>query len=336
MTQSESSIVFTSEWIQTMEKRYGNRSRSLKSWPYLIATDDEFFPIRQRVENWVADLPEAGRGKMIPNLRSTDNFWHACHELAVGSFLKELGLQVEFEKLFGEQTSDWFVCPANGLPPFIVEVFTVNVSESDFFENNQLDDLTRRLGEIPLDFAVKISCEDDSAIRQLDSKRNKKIAEAVRMWLQTHNLLSEPSFSLEGFTFEIIHRNRGYPTVQYASITKPTYAAWTPLREKIEEKIHKYKNIVLSNKIPLIVAVARGLGTDYSNFEMKNILLGGVFTESPLSNGLFTKEPLLSGVLFVERSGMAEWKIQNYPNLKATFPLPKGIFAEKSPEAIES
>ncbi len=332
MTESEPSIVFTAKWIQTVEKRYSDRPRSLKSWPYLIATDHEFFPIRQQVENWIADLPEAEQKKMTPNLRSSDNFWHTCHELAVGSFLKELGLQVEFEKQFGEQTPDWFVCSEDGLHPFIVEVFTVNVSESTDFENNQLDDLTRRLGEIPLDFAVNISREDSSAIRQLDSKRSKKIAEAVRVWLQTYNLLSEPSFSMEGFTFEIIHRDRGYETLQYASIAKPIYAAWTPLREKIEEKIHKYKNLVLSNKIPLVVAVAPGLGTDYSNFEMKNILLGGVFVESPSSDGLFAKEPLLSGALFVRREGMAQWKIDHYPNPKAAFPLLENIFGRKSQE----
>jgi hypothetical protein len=330
MSQLESSAVFTAEWIQTAEKRYGNRPRSLKSWPYLIATDGEFSSIRQQIEDWVADLSEAARKKIIPNLRSSDNFWHACHELAVGSFLKELGLQIEFEKQFGEQTPDWFVCSKDGLRPFIVEVFTVNVSESTDFENNQLDDLTRRLGEIPLDFAVKISCEDNSAIRQLDSKRSKKIAEAVRVWLQTFNGLSELSFSMNGFTFEIIHRDRGYPTVQYASPTKSIYAAWTPLREKIEGKIHKYKNLVLSNKFPLVVAVAPGLGTNYSNFEMKNILLGGVFVESPSSDGLFAKEPLLSGALFVSRESMAKWKINHYPNSKATFPLPENIFGETS------
>src|SRR5208283_3936328 len=88
MRQSESSTVFTPEWIQTVEKRYGHRPRSLKSLPYLIATDLQFYPLCQQIEKWVAGLPEAGRGKMTPNLRSSDNFWHACHELVVGSFLK--------------------------------------------------------------------------------------------------------------------------------------------------------------------------------------------------------------------------------------------------------
>jgi hypothetical protein len=53
----------------------------------------------------------------------------------------------------------------------------------------------------------------------------------------------------------------------------------------------------------------------------------------PPDDGLFTKEPLLSGALFVERSSMAEWKIQSYPNPKAAFPLPNDIFAEKSPSS---
>ena len=332
MTQSGAFTVFTAEWIQTVENRYGHLQRSQKPLPYLIATDREFFPICEKVENWIADIPETGQKKIISNLRSSDNFWHTCNELVVGSFLKGHDLQAEFEKQFGEQTPDWFVRSKDGLNPFIVEVFTANVSASIDFENNQLDELTRRLAQIPLDFAVKISCGNNSAIRQLDPKRSKNIAEAVRRWLQAYNCLSEPSFSLEGFNFEIIHRDRGYPTLQYASLTQPIYAPWTPLREKIEEKIHKYKNLALSNKIPLLVAVASGSETHYSNFEMKNILMGGVFTESPLSNGLFAKEPLLSGALFVHREGMAKWKVDYYPNPKATFPLPENVFVEKSRE----
>jgi hypothetical protein len=328
MSQPESSTVFTPEWIQMVEKRYGHRPRSLKSLPYLIATDRQFYPLFQQIEKWVAALPEAGREKMTPNLRSTDNFWHTCHELIVGSFLKELGLQVEFEKQFGKQTPDWFVVSKDGLHSFIVEVFTANVSESAEFENIQLDELTRRLGEIPLDFALRISCLENSAVRQLDSNRSKKIAEAVRKWLQANKRLSESSFSLDGFAFEIIQRNRGYATLQYATPAKPIYAAWTPLREKIERKVHKYRNLVLGNKIPLVVAVAPGSGTDYSIFEMKNILLGGVFNESPAKDGLFAREPLLSGGIFIERKGMAQWKIHHYPNPKATFPLPENIFEE--------
>ena len=332
MTQSESFTVFTAEWIQSVANRYDHRLRSQKPLPYLVATDDEFFPIRDKIENWIGEIPEAGRKKLTPNLRSSENFWHTCNELVVGGFLKKLGFQAEFEKQFGEQTPDWFVRFRDGLNPFMVEVFTANVSESIDFENNLLDELTRRLAIIPLDFFVKISCSESSAIRQLDPKRSKKIAEAVKSWLQSCDCISKPTLSMDGFTFEMIHRDRGYPTLQYATPIKSIYAAWTPLRKKIEVKIHKYKSLVLSNKIPLVVAVASGLGTDYSNFEMKSILWGGVFAESPSSNGLFTKEPLLSGALFVDRVGMAKWKVDYYPNPKATFPLPENVFIETSHE----
>ena len=325
-------MVFTPDWIQTVENRYGHLRRAQQPMPYLVATDSEFFSVREKVENWVADMPGLERAKLTPNLRSSDNFWHACHELVVGSFLKGPGFQVEFEKQFGEQTPDWFVQTEDGSNSFIVEVFTANLPESADIENNQLNELTRRLAEIPLDFAVKISCEANSAIRELDPKRSKNIAEAVRKWLQAYTCLSEQSFSLEGFTFEIIHRDRGYSTLQYASIAKPIYAAWEPLREKIAGKIHKYKGLVLSNKIPLVVAVASGSGTEYSNFEMKNILSGGVFVESPTSDSLFAKEPLLSGALFVRRVGMAIWSVDYYPNPKATFRLRENVFSEKPHE----
>jgi hypothetical protein len=331
-TKNQLSTVFTAEWIQKAEKHYSHWPRPLKPLPYLIATDRQFFPIRRKVESWVADMPEAERGKMIPNLRLTDNFWHACHELVVGSFLKGLGLHVEFEKQCGKQTPDWFVSSKDGLHPFIVEVFTVNVPESTAVENKNLHDLTRRLAEIPLDFAVKISSVDNSAIQQLNPKRSKNIANSVSVWLQAYNDHSDPSLSLEGFTFTVIGRRRGYQTLQYGGPAKPIYVAWEPLRKKIEEKIHKYKTLARSNRIPLLVAVARGSETDYSNFEMKGILLGGVSAESPSTDALFAEEPLLSGAIFVTREGMAKWKVDHYPNPKATFPLPGNVLGGMSRE----
>jgi Holliday junction resolvase-like predicted endonuclease len=328
----EASTVFSSEWIQAVEKRYGNRPRSLKSWPYLIATDNSFSSVRRQIENWVSELPGAAKAKIVPNLLSGDNFWHSYHELVVGAFLKELGLEVEFERQIGEQTPDWFAYSKDGSKSLIVEVFTVNVSESAESENTKLDELTRRLGEIDLDFLIHISCGDDSAIRQLDPSRSKKIAEAVKTWLQAYNEFSEPALEIDGFVFTVYGRNCGFPTLQYASPVRLGYYSLPSLREKIEEKIHKYKNLILSNKIPLIVAIARGLETDYSNFEVKKILFGDVFAKSPTTDGLFTNELLLSGALFVSRTEMAGWKIDNYLNPKATFPLSPSYFSQNSYE----
>jgi hypothetical protein len=329
MRQAEPSIVFNSMWIQGVEKRYGHRSRALKSWPYLIATDCEFSSIRQQIENWVAGLSETERRKTIPNLHSRDNFWHAYHELAVGNFLKKLGLQTEFEKRFDEQTPDWFACSGDGSQSFMVEVLTANVPESIDSENKRLDDLTLRLGEIPLDFLLRISCGDNSVVRQLDPQRSKRIARAVRMWLQIYNWQSKPRLCLNGFVFEVVQRNCGFPTVQYIRPAKGIYAAWTPLCKKIKEKVHKYKNLVTANKIPLVVAVAPGLETYYSNFEIKKILFGKVSVESPSGDGLFHEEPLLSGAFFIGLKGV-EWTINHYSNPQAIFPLPENIFGKGS------
>jgi hypothetical protein len=294
----------------------------------MIATDREvpFTLIHQQIEDWVAALPQAERTKMIPKLRSKDHFWHAYHELVVGNFLNGLGLKTEYERKFGEQTPDWFAYSNDGSQSFIVEVVTVNAAkESVGFEDRQLNDLTWRLGEIPLDFAVRISCVEKSAIKQLDSRRSQRIAKAVRGWLQAYNALSQPSFSLEGFAFNIVERDRGYATLQLAGPGRPIYAPSKPLREKIEGKLHKYKPLVLSNKMPLVVAVAPGLETHYSSFEMQNILLGGFFVESPLSDGLFAREPLLSAAIFVDGRVILDWTIKRYPNPNATFQLPSNI-----------
>lgn len=328
MKETDASLVFSSEWIENAKHQFGHLQRSDQSWAFLVATVREapFSLMNQQIENWVAGLPQAARARMISNLRTKDNFWHSYHELVVGNFLKELGLETEFERQFGEQTPDWFAYSKDGSQSFIVEVFTVNASEDSVgFENRQLSDLMSRLGKLRLDFALKIACLESSAIKQLDSGRSKQIANAVRGWLQNYNTFSEPSLFLDGFAFNVIHRDRGYSALQLAGPARSINAPWQPLREKIEGKIHKYKDLVLSNNIPLIVAVAPGLGTDYSSFEMQNILLGGVFVESPLSHGLFARKPLLSAALFVDGRGTLDWTIKYFPNPNATFQLPANI-----------
>lgn len=315
MSENNSSVLFGEPWLKTQRQRYGNRPRALRSWPYLIATDAEFVEIRQQIETWLMDLPAATAAKMIPTLQSPENFWHTYHELVVGSSLRDLGWEMQYEKLFDQQTPDWFCFKNPAQHPFIVEVFTLNISEAAAAEENKLSDLRRRIGEIKQDVAVRIAYETDSVVATLDSGHNKHIANTIDQWLKGANLDSDDTLCVDGISFQIIDRNKGWATLQYMGFIRNIRIDWNSLRTKIEEKVYKYKSLAVTNKLPLVIAVASGPGSDYTSFELDGVLRR--------KGGLFLDQPLLSGAFWISRNGFAQWRISYFANPHATYPVPK-------------
>jgi len=69
-------FVFTDNWIQEVKSRYESRPRHLRTWPYFIATTNEFENARQNIESWIGALPEQRRAEVIQRLRSKEQFWN--------------------------------------------------------------------------------------------------------------------------------------------------------------------------------------------------------------------------------------------------------------------
>src|SRR5574341_1577471 len=121
--------VFSGEWLQQIQHRYDHYPDYKKPHIHRIATSNELQSVRDEIEQWLARLPEAARGRVVANVRSARSFRQTYHELAVGHILRRLGYEVEYEKAINNLTPDWHLEPKDKIPPFLVEVFTANQSE---------------------------------------------------------------------------------------------------------------------------------------------------------------------------------------------------------------
>jgi hypothetical protein len=329
MEQNDSAIVFTTEWLQTAKQRNESLPAFASTeWPYQIATNEAFSVMREQIENWVADLPVTSRRNAVERLRSDEAFFETYHELVVGHFLRSKGMRTEYERDFDGQTPDWFVSRDADPQGFIVEVFTANISDVENQANNQLDEFTRRIQALPYDVGLHLAFNDGFDASKLQPSRNKRIIKQLEGWLANPAAKTGSQLCLDAFTFTVAGRDMGFSSVQPGGFAKATFVNTIPLREKIERKIHKYKHLVESRRLPLIIAVIPDFDSHYGPIEMRRILFGQAFEETVLSNGLFAKSPLLSGAILGEVGAVGSWKMHHFLNPLATNPLPNGILCQ--------
>ena len=334
-------LVFTEIWLQELVNRYRNHKRHTKPFVYFVATEDEFQATREQVEEWVAILPEHLQKKAIANLRAEANFQQTYHELVVGSLFRNLGLLTEYEKAFNGQTPDWFVSSSDGSQHFVVEVVTENISQSVASWDARISNLQGRLSELQFDFALGVHVPFDLNVASLDSRHCKSITERVKQWLANDNPSIGNEKEIDGFSFEVAFRDRGYSHVLLIGFARPFSVNPQPLKENIEEKVRKYQALATSNKIPFMVAVVMEFRTGYDAEELENVLFGQEVVDVAFdkttnqiinqatrrrNDGLFKDRPLLSGVILARRPNMGKWEIKSYLNPNAQHPLPADIF----------
>ena len=183
-----------------------------------------------------------------------------------------------------------------------------------------------------------ITCKHLAA--KFDPRRNKEIAAEVKKWLEEDTSKVGSKLHLDEFTFEILQREGGrFPNVQ--CISSPQFGfvgSPAPMRNNFEVKIRKYKALVASKKIPLVVAVVADFQTCYEGNDLENILFGKeVFdvafdkttnevvseTVRRENDGLFAVKPLLSSAIWAWKTNAWKWYMKSYFNPQAQHPLPQ-------------
>jgi hypothetical protein len=326
--------VFTEEWVNKIRNCYERRP-GLKPYLYLVATKDEYQATRAEIEIWVSNLPQNIQPKVISNLQSSRNHIHTYNELAVGSALKQLGYQLEYEKALNCLIPDWYVYPKGTIAAFIVEVFTAKPSENRIAQQHQKKDLFKRLEQIPIDVSLNIRFRGSVV---LDPKKNKILATEIRRWLEDEDQLVGTKLFKKGIIFEIFRRGVGFPHVTVGASLDMFWVNSKSLREKINDKIRKYKNLLQKVRIPFVIAIIPDsrTGLDLDNFG--DVLIGQEIVELILNNnkiighknrrnstGLFCKKPSLSAAIWAWRS-QGKWKIKSAHNPNAAHPLPRNTF----------
>jgi len=332
--------VFSEEWVQKIRRRYERLPDYQRPLIYLVATSDKFQTVRDEVEQWVGELPDDEQFKVIPRLRSSRRFTQTYHELVVGNILREFGYQAEYEKALNGLTPDWYVHPSSKrTPAFIVEVLDVNVSDTTNSEQRQIRALLGRLRSIPV--GVVLGIELYRAKVTLDQKRNKMIAARIQQWLTDDVPPVGAQLSIDGIVFKIIHRDISYPSVRALATAGMFWVNPKALRDSLETKVHRYKDLATQASIPLVIGVVADPQTGLDADDLWDVLFGQevyevTFEEStgaivegrPIrkANGLFRKaSPALSATIWLWGAS-GEWQIRAVYNPNALNPLPVNAF----------
>ena len=312
-------LVFTKEWVKQIHDRYNHRPEGSRPFLYSVATDNECKPLRAEIEKFVANLPQSTQGKVISRLRSPYSFIQTYHELVVGDLLIRRDYDIEYEKTIKGLTPDWYVQPKDQIPSFIVEVFTDNISNARASKLRQVDDLHRRLNQIPIGVA---NDEDYEKKLILNQKLNKNIAKKVALWLTNGKPPAGAELSIEGTIFKVLHYNNQYSTLQFAGPPEAFWVNPTPLKENLEKKIKRYKDI----NIPLVICVFADFRTGYRFDDIQDVLLGERKTVT--TKGLFDKYHILSATIWMDLMDIktSKWEMKMLNNPNALLPLPSATF----------
>lgn len=327
--------VFTSEYIQRIKKRYRNNKAWNKPSLYQISVCEEYKVFRDEIEAMFALLSPNEQKKVISRLQSEELYLHARHELAVGWLLKQLGYQVEYEQSFEAKSSsvctpDWYVHPTDKAPAFVIEVFTSSYDSSEENQNflNQVKDLEGRLREINCNVSLMVDLEYESSDTNNESLtpiQSKRIAREIRQWLENQ----PPNGAMlegNGFIYHDIKYTTDFSNVQPVIVPKAEIVDSRKLRNKISEKIKKYKHL----EMPLVVCLF--IDSVWGWLYLRGVLMGKsggrVLYDNPI--GLFEEKPELSAVVWIDRKSpcVDGWEILAIYNKAATKPLPGNTFGE--------
>ncbi len=149
---------------------------------------------------------------------------------------------------------------------------------------------------------------------------------------------------MDGIVFEIFDRDsdRDYPNIKFVSNSGAFWVDTKPLRENIEEKISRYKVLVIGKGIPLVVGTVADPQTSLNFKNFQDVLLGEredtLYFENSTNkvvkkrqtrkqNGLFLKtNESLSAAIWVWKDDFGKWSIKAIHNPYAKEKLPCNTF----------
>lgn len=334
MTESRS--IFTNEYLDDLRRHYEGRRSYEQPLTYGVAVGEDWRDTRAELESWIRMIPDEQRPQVIGNLRNSQTFFEAYHELAVGALLRSLGFQPQYEETFENLTPDWFVDTTN--PLLLIEVVTVNEPDTLRRAYSATVELYSRIVGIP--FAGTVKWDFASPDHSLQMKQVAQIARGVRRWLIQEDPNAGAKRRVDKLVFEVVKRDdsqhlRCRPPFRYG------YANRKRLEEAIKEKVKRYEGIALEKRAALVIAVtATGL-SGLSLDSLLDVLLGSeavkVSCKEPteesaelstirVPDGLFESwRKTLSAVLWVEGSA-GQWRMEAFLNPYARNPVPDGIF----------
>lgn len=334
--------VFTDKCVARLRDRWEGHEPHERPTLCRIATAENLQDRRDEIELWVAELAPGPQHAFIGRLQHVDQWLAARNELAVAAQLWRLGYHLKHEKTLqvlhqGKRkplTPDWYVQGKGDIPPFLVEVATI-----DWPLDTQGDDLKRRLEQILVDACLFV--DPRQAEGGLSQPRNKRIAHCVKLWLTGDNPAVGEAACFEGVRCKLEDWGLGRSTL-HCEILADLWVDMRPLRKKIEKKIDRYKRLATEMQLPLAIAVVPNESTPYDFTTFDWALFGSVGLQvfqdaSGRSIGdqvvrgkeglLRQVNPAFSAGIMVLRKPQGQWEMKAIHNPDAANPLPADTFA---------
>jgi len=322
-------LIFTKDFIDKINENY---SKSPEKWAYFwnLINHVENKRLVNMYEYWASNVPKPFLKKILPRLREPDsqNYKSARDELRIGFHLSQLGYPFEYEKDFSGLNPDFYI--KQNSYEFIVEVVTCDISEDKMGEEKLSRDLIKRINK--LSFNAGISTLKRTKLE--NQSQSKRIVFELKRWLKSHPEIKD-KIDIEGFTFRLIQYNPKWQNVQLILTHPVEWVELNKVKDKIDEKVSKYSELIENLQIPFIVAPLPDFNTSVDLEDISIILLGrnnnwskskiinGNIGVADLSNdGLFMKRKFLSAILwcYYDFKNVSRMILINNPS--ATFKLP--------------
>lgn len=355
--------VFTDEFVTWLKKKYINKPNNEKVLIYSIATKEIYAKRRESIELWLNLISEANKYKnqLIKNLQSIENYQHesAYNELLVGVSLKKQHLNIEYSPTLTSiskdpLTPDWLVLNEDGSQAFYAEVFTPNPPNDRTKNEDNWEDLCRRIKKTSNGYGIKIQTEKD--ISAPDPSQQKKIAEKVKAWIDQYSPKLQEKLYLDYATLQEVSEDKIHDInwIRFEIIEYLVNDTWCSppshmykiesdwLVKNIKYKVKKYMFAEELQNKPFLLFLVPGTLSLYNHRDIEEILYGRTgFRVSDsrilnLEDGLYTGKnpisPILSAVVWLHWYSTTYVTNPNenfhhsptlYPNPNAKNPIPE-------------
>ena len=308
--------VFTPDWIAEQKRKYDQLPDHARPKLYYFWTSEEAQGLRNLVEQSVDRLPPESRQRVIPRLRTTEQFTQTRNELAVGDSLRRMGHAVEYEVELQGLTPDWLVHVAGTGTRFILEVVSSQPPQERERCDDGWDTLRRRLeglsGDAHLSMQPPFDIEEFKPVAPPPDRRQKQIVQEVEQWLKGA-IPDEAELTIDGIVFAFVCRIPSLDHVTCGMSCTPFCVDSAPLKESLKEKASKYRELVQSAQLPFVVCAIPEFSTGRGLDDLQSAALGEErcrLWRGPQGEcrpeyyrdkgGLFARYPALSAVTFGE------------------------------------
>jgi hypothetical protein len=332
--------VFTPAWTAAWVNRHKRHPEYALPHLHHFWTAPEFQDHRDVIERRVDALSPANRLLVIPRLRDVKLFEQTHAELAVGTSLRQAGHSVEYEvPLWRDKKPDWYVRPACGNQPFLVEVVSSKASKERSRLDAACERLLHRIEQLPGTAFVVVQANFHSE-QQLPPSDG-EIADIVNRVdrLLKRNPPVGHRENLDEFGVELIDHLPDSSTVSCFMSYTARKVDPEPLTCSVSEKASKYRELVEAVQLPFVVCVVPDRRTGRNLDDLRDAVFGtrgsrpipkpgAMFSVEYYreSDGLFAKYPTLSGAMIGTWIGK-ELGYSVVFNPDARYPLPEQAFA---------